>query len=125
MPCIYRVHKDKGLVVTMASGLVTFAEAMGNEDKIGADPDFDPGFAHLIDATGITTAELRATELSTLAQRTTFSAQSRKAVVVSSVVLFGLARMFEAYSQLSGAESVSVFRDRVEALKWLGISGEL
>ncbi|HEY6338253.1 MAG TPA: hypothetical protein VIW68_07145 [Candidatus Sulfotelmatobacter sp.] len=46
-------------------------------------------------------------------------------MVVSSVLLFGLRSMFEAYSQLSGAESVSVFRDRAQALEWLGITGEV
>lgn len=126
MPCNYTIYKDKGLVVTTASEVFTFAEAMAHEDKIYSDPDFDPTFVHLIDGTGISRTEITASEISTLARRTGFSPKSRKALVVNSALLFGLARMFEAYLQLSGAaESVSVFKERGEALAWLGIVGDV
>ena len=126
MPCNYTIYKDKGLVVTTASEVLTFAEAMAHEDKIYSDPDFDPAFVHLIDGTGITRAELSASEISTLARRARFSPKARKALVVNTALLFGLARMFETYLQLSGAsEFVAVFKQRGEALRWLGIAGEV
>jgi len=126
MPCNYTIYKDKGLVVSTASGVFTFAEAMAHEDKIYDDPDFDPTFVHLIDATGITQVDLTASEISTLARRVRFSPKARKALVVNTVLLFGLARMFETYLQLAGtSEFVSVFKERKEALAWLGIVGEL
>lgn len=126
MPCNYTIHRDKRLVVTTASGVFTFAEAMAHEDRIYDDPEFDPTFVHLIDATGITRTEITASEISTLARRTGFSPKARKALVVNTVLLFGLARMFEAYLQVSGtSESVSVFKARDKALEWLGITDEL
>ena len=126
MPCNYTIYKDKSLVVTTASDVFTFAEAMAHEDKIYDDPDFDPTFVHLIDGTGITRADLTASEISILARRTRFSPNARKAMVVNTVLLFGLARMFETYLQLSGAsESVSVFKERGEALRWLGVVGDV
>jgi len=125
MPCSYTIYKDKRLVVTIASGVVTFAEGMANEDSIRRNPDFEPTFVHLIDTVRITKADLTASDLATLARSTTFSPHSRKAVLVSSPVLYGLGRMFEAYSQLAGSESVHVFKDRFKALEWLGITGEL
>jgi hypothetical protein len=126
MPCNYTIYKDKRLVVTTASEVFTFAEGMAHEDKIYSDPEFDPTFVHLIDATGITRVELTASEISTLARRTRFSPTARKALVVNTALLFGLARMFETYLQLSGsAESVSVFKQRNEALQWLGIDGDV
>jgi hypothetical protein len=126
MPCNYTIYKDKGLVVTTALEVFTFAEAVAHEDKIYGDPDFDPTFVHLIDATGITRAELTASEISILARRTRFSSKARKALVVNTALLFGLARMFETYLQLSGAaEHVSVFKERHEALTWLGITGDV
>ncbi|MGA9980222.1 MAG: hypothetical protein WBQ08_16510, partial [Candidatus Sulfotelmatobacter sp.] len=87
--------------------------------------DFEPTIVHLIDTAGITKADLTASDLAALARSTTFSPHSRKAVLVSSLVLYGLGRMFEAYSQLAGSESVHVFKDRLKALEWLGITGEL
>ena len=126
MPCNYTIYRHEGLVVTTASEVFTFAEAMAHEDKIYSDPDFDPTFVHLIDATGITRTEITASEISTLARRTGFSPKSRKALVVNSALLFGLARMFETYLQLSGAsESVSVFKERGDALRWLGITDDV
>jgi hypothetical protein len=126
MPCNYTIYKEKSLVVTIASEVFTFAEGMAHEDTIYDDPDFDPSFVHLIDATGITRTDLTASEISTLARRMRFSPKARKALVVNTALLFGLARMFETYLQLSGAsESVSVFKERKEALAWLGIVGEL
>jgi hypothetical protein len=126
MPCSYTIHRDKRLVVTTASGVFTFAQGMAHEDKLYDDPDFDPTFVHLIDATGITRTEITASEISTVARRSGFSPKSRKALVVNTVLLFGLARMFQTYLQLSGAaESVSVFRARDEVLQWLGITDKV
>jgi hypothetical protein len=126
MPCVYTIHKDRRLVVTTASGEFTFAEGLAHEEQLYRDPDFDPTYSHLIDASQVTKAELNGSELSALAQRTRFSPQSHKALVVNSTVLFGLARMYEAYLQLSGAgEQVSVFRELSQAKEWLGIEGEL
>jgi hypothetical protein len=126
MPCNYTIHRDKRLVVTTASGVLTFAEAMALEDKMYEDPAFDPTFLHLIDATGITRTEISASEISVLARRNRFSPKARKALVVNTTLLFGLARMFEAYLRLSGTtESVSVFKDRNKALDWLGITDEV
>jgi hypothetical protein len=126
MPCTYTIYQDKRLVVTTASGVFTFAEAMAHEDKIYSDADFDPTFVHLIDATAITKTEITAAEISTLARRTGFSPKSRKALVANSTLLFGLARMFEAYLQLAGtSESMSVFKERSGALQWLGIDGDV
>lgn len=126
MPCSYKIHKDRRLVLTTASGEFTFADATAHEDRLYGDPEFDPTFAHLIDGTHVTKTEISAPELSTLARRTKFSAHSRKALVVNSTYLYGLARMFQAYLEASrSSESISVFRELDQAKEWLGITGEL
>jgi hypothetical protein len=126
MPFRYSIHKDRRLVVTTGWDVFTFAEGLAHEDQISVDPDFDPTYDHLIDATLVTKAELTGSELAALASRTKFSPQSRRAIIVTSPVLFGLGRMFETYLQLSGsAEFMGIFRERAEALQWLGITGEL
>jgi hypothetical protein len=126
MPCRYTIYKDRRLVVTMASEIFTYAEGMAHEDQLYRDPNFDPTYAHLIDATGVTGTALTSSELAALARRTKFSPQSRRALVATSPVLFGLGRMFEAYLQLSGlAEFVGIFKELDQALEWLGITGPL
>ena len=102
MPCSYTIHKDRRLVVTTASDLFSFAEGIAHEDQLYRDPDFDPTYAHLIDATPVTETVLTSSELASLARRTKFATRSRRALVARSPVVFGLGRMFEAYLQLSG-----------------------
>ena len=112
--------------MTTASELVTFAEGMAHEYRLYRDPGFDPTYAHLIDATRVTETPLTSSELASLARRTKFSPRSRRAVVATSPVRFGLGRMFEAYLQLSGlAEFVNTFKEMDGALEWLGVSGPL
>jgi hypothetical protein len=126
MPCRYTIYKNRRLVVTIGWDPFTFAEGLAHEDQISLDPDFDPTYDHLIDATLVTRAALTGSELASLASRTKFSRQSRRAIIVTSTVLFGLGRMFETYLQLSGsAESMGIFKERDQALQWLGIEGKL
>ncbi len=126
MPCSYKIYKDKRLVVTTALGKITFAEAIAYTEQLSRDPDFDPTYSQLVDATGVTKSEITGPELSSLARRTRFSPQSRRAIVVTSTFLFGLGRMYEAYSQVSGkAESIVVFKELDKAKEWLGITDEL
>ncbi len=126
MPCSYKIYKERRLVLTTASGEFHFAEGAANEDQLYADPDFDPTFDHLIDGTQVTKAHISASELSSLARRTRFSPKARQALVVTSTVLYGLARMFQAYMEVSrSSESISVFKELEKAKEWLGISGEL
>jgi hypothetical protein len=126
MPCSYKIYKQRRLIFTTVSGEVTFAEAVANEDRLYGDPDFDPTFAHLIDGTQVTKTKISASELSTLARRTRIAPQSRTALVVTSTVLYGLARMFQAYLEVSrSSESLTVFKELDKAKEWLGITGEL
>jgi hypothetical protein len=126
MPCSSKIYKERRLVFTTASGEVTFAEAVANEDRLYGDPDFDPTFVHLIDGTQVTKTEISASELSSLARRTRLAPQSRTALVVTSPVLYGLARMFQAYLEVSRAsESMAVFKELDKAKEWLGVTGEL
>ena len=126
MPCCSKIYKERRLVVTTASGKFTFAEGVANEDRLYADPDFDPSFDHLIDGRHVTKAEISATELSSLARRSRFSPKARQALVVTSTVLYGLARMFQAYMEVSrSSESIAVFKELEKAKEWLGVTGEL
>ena len=91
MPCSATIHKDRRLVVTTAPEVFPFAEGIAHEDQLYRDPDFDPTYAHLIDATRVTETMLTSSELGSLARRTKFSPKSRRALVATSPVVFGLA----------------------------------
>ena len=125
MPCSYKIYKDRRLVVSTAWEQFTFADGMAHEDRIYLDPEFDPTYAHLIDATQVTTTDISGSELATLARRTKISPKARRAFVAPTVVIYGLARMFETYLQLAGSgEFMAVFREMKPAMDWLGVEGE-
>lgn len=90
-----------------------------------SDPDFDPAFDLLIDATGITALDITTDEAKTIARQGLFSSTSRRAFLASSPAIFGMGRLLGAYHAMATKrDQVRVFYDRALALKWLGLEIE-
>src|SRR5215467_9157062 len=123
MPVRSVINKELRLVVTIEEGRVTFEDMQANQDRLLEDPDFDPGFNQLSDATLATDTDLAPNNLGILYQRRVFSTTSRRAVIAPTPFTYGMARMLETYVELSNnGPLVEVFHDRASALKWLGVS---
>lgn len=106
----------------MEEGRVTFADMQANKERLLSDPDFDPEFNQLSDASLATDTDLSAGNVPLLYSRRVFSTTSRRAVVAPTDFAYGMARMLQTYVDLSGtAHPVEVFRDREAALRWLGV----
>jgi hypothetical protein len=121
MPCGYVIEKEKRLVVSSAWGRLTFPEAVGHEDQLANDPDFDPYFDQLIDLTDLAVFDISVGEAKTIAGRNFFSARSRRAIVSSNPSIFGMVRLMEAYHSIAGArDKICAFYSRASALQWLG-----
>ena len=122
MPVYSVIYKDQRLVITTGEGRVTLDEIKANQDRLANDRDFDPEFNQLLDATAVTAMEITVDNIRQAVRRKLFSITSRRAFLVSSTFIYGMARMIQTYNELShGAAPVSVFRDRASALRWLGI----
>lgn len=120
MPVRYIIDKERRLVTTSASGCVTFAELKEHQDRLLSDPDFDPTFNQLGACAEDIRAQLSSEEIITLARRKLFSSTSRRAFVVPKPEIYGLARMFETYHEMSDTPSrIRAFRDLDSALRWL------
>jgi hypothetical protein len=125
MPVRSAIYKETRLVVTVEEGRVTFCDMLANHDRLLNDPDFDPEFNQLSDATLATDTDLSASNAGALYDRRVFSLGARRAVIAPSEFTYGVARMLQTYVELSKhGPAVEVFRDRVSALKWLGISDD-
>lgn len=110
-------------MITTGEGRVTFEEVKTHPDRLLKDPDFDPEFNQLIDARGIIGMSASPDQVRMIAQRPLFSPKSRRAFIVTAAFTYGMARMLQTYNEMSVASSpMSIFGDRVSALKWLGIS---
>ena len=76
-------------------------------------------FSQLMDLTQVTNVEFGTEDLRRLAQRSIFSPDSRRAILVSSDVVFGLSRMFEIFRETLGETGIRVFRNLDDALEWV------
>jgi len=121
MPAEYRIDKKRRLVLTTCSDVLTMADLLAHGDRLLQDPDFVPDFCHFMDLRLVTEVEITSDELRRLAQRYVFSPESRRALLVSNDLTFGLSRMFGVHRETLGEPGIRVFRDRErdEALDWV------
>jgi len=119
MPTFYKIDKERRVVISSGSGVVTLADGMAHQQRLLNDPDFDPSFSQIADFAQITQFEISASDLEKLAEKNIFSAQSRRALIVPTDVGFGLGRMFEIMRENLGEENIRIFRNLDEALDWV------
>ena len=105
----------------MSSGTGTFnkEEALSHQNRLLADPDFDPSYSQLIDFTHTTKIDLTAADIQQLAVRNIFSPESRRAFLVPNDLAFGLGRMYEILREAAGERGIRIFRNLDEALDWV------
>jgi len=102
----------------------TREEYLDHVARVQRDPQFRPDFNHVVDCRAITEMDLTAAQIASLAERSGFSLQSRRAFVVSSDLQYGLSRVFAAYRENQGAAHTKVFRELDPALAWLDLPPE-
>jgi len=124
MPCEYSIDPERRLVVSSGTGTFRHADFIEHLDLLRADPRFDPGFDHLVDARHFDRFDLTPSQLRDMASRSLFAATSRRALVVSSAFHFGLARMFAAIRESTSGQTTMVFRELREATAWLGLPAD-
>jgi hypothetical protein len=120
MPADYAIDAELRLVRCRGWGRVTNEDLFGVQDRLAVDPAFDPQYGMLYDFTGVTDAAVTHDAIAALRVRDPFARGARQAVVVDSDVAFGLSRMYELLHELH-EEEFRVFRDPLEAHRWLGI----
>jgi hypothetical protein len=119
MPAYFRIDKEHKLVMSTIYGVFTVADGLAHQEQLLKDPDFDLNFSQLLDCTHVTKAELGPDDVRRLAQRSIFSSDARRAILVASDSVFGLARMFVMSREALGEKGIRVFHDRDEALYWV------
>jgi hypothetical protein len=121
----YRIDASSNRITTRVLGEVTIDEALQHFDELSVDPSYEPGLDALLDLIDCETL-LDVDKIRTAAARVTADLSTlrfgRLAIVVASDALFGMLRMFHTLSESAFSEA-QIFRDRDEALQWLGESG--
>jgi hypothetical protein len=119
MSFFYKIDKERRLVMSTAAGVLSKADVLGHQNQLLKDPDFDPSFSQLADLRHVTGLDVTAAGMRELTARTIFSAESRRAVIVSSELAYGLSRMFEIFRESKGERGIRVFRKLEDALDWV------
>jgi len=70
----------------------SLADAVSHMEKLSKDPDFEPTFSQIADFMNVTRVELSGDDIHRLAQKTIFSADSRRAFIAPNETVFGMGR---------------------------------
>jgi phosphotransacetylase len=119
MPFSYRIDAAKRRVFTTGSGILTYKEAAELIRRMGLDPQFDPSFTELTDMTGVQDVVMKVEQIAELAGMRVFAPESRRAIVATNPLYFGMARMYESHHEASSGGNVRVFSDMAEAIQWI------
>ena len=121
MPVSYRIDPERRRIVTRCEGDATLVEILAHFDELEVDPACPPGADVLLDLTRVTSlpnvGQIRsaADRVGEAARRVRFGAI---ATVVDSEDLFGVARLFQMFTQRIFTRS-AVFPTREAAQSWL------
>ena len=119
MPAYFKINKERQLVISTFSGVFTLEDGFAHQEKLLKDPNFVPTFSQLIDCTQVTQIAMGIDDIRRLAQRSIFSNDARRSILVYGDVAFGFARTFLAIRESLGEKGIRVFHELDEALFWL------
>ena len=125
MPMTYTIDKEARLVRFKGHGLLTDDEMVAGVAAMREDPDLEPDMNSLSDMrdieVGFTTKGVMET-IGVMARSSDRRSAAKAAIVASSDIAFGMARMFQAQSDIKGQDpAFRIFRDMDEACEWLGV----
>ncbi len=118
MPVHIRVDASRKLVEFLCYGTLTDDDVRNVARSIRETPGIQPEFDHLVDTLAVDEILLTTAGVQEYSQYDLLGDYVRRAVVVKSDHLYGIARMFEQLREDRQGET-RVFRSLVEALDWL------
>jgi len=119
MPAYFKIDKERRLVMSTWSDVVTRADAFAHQENLRKHPDFDRSFSQLVDLSHVTRIEFTHEDVEWFARATIFSPNSRRAILAPADLVFGLARTFEILRDTVGEKGIRVFRNLEDALEWV------
>jgi len=118
MPGGYIIDEEREMVLTRGWSTMCGDDILMHAHHLGADRRFVPRYRQLADLRAVTHVDVSENAVWVLANDSPFGPGARRAIVVSSNVAFGLARMFETLRDGCG-DQILVSRDIDEAIRWL------
>jgi len=120
MPFATSFYLDRRLTITRAWGHITLADVRAYQQELGQRPEFDPTWAHVVDARDAVQFDLSSADIRDLATTSALAPSARRAMVATNRATFGLFRMYGTLFELQVDGSVvGVFTTLDEAIEWV------
>ena len=123
MPGGYAIDMSRSLVLSRGWGVVTGGLMLAHAEALAADPRFRPDMRQLTDLRAVTDLDITAATIRQLAALSPFGPGARRALIVGSDYVYGMARMFQILRERA-QDDLGVFRTAPEAVQWLGLEAE-
>jgi len=120
MPIESTIIPAERLVLTRSWGVVTFEEVVAHQNKLLADPLFNPEYDQLGNHADAESFLGTAEQWALLGRRKLFSSTSFRAHVATRDSVYGLLRLAATHHELEHKhEFANIFRDEENAREWL------
>ena len=120
MSMSYTIDPARRLVRTRAWGVLSTTDLQDSSSRLMADARFEPRYRSLVDLREVTGVSADMEALAQTAAVPLFAEGVQRAIVASSDVAFGIARMYATFAERTGGD-VRVFRELEHASDWLGL----
>ena len=120
MPFATSFYVDRRLIITRAWGHIRMADVRALRQELAAWPEFDPTWAHVLDAREEVQFDISSDETRRLAETSVFTPWARRAMVATDRAVFGRFRKYGALfeNQVDGSV-VGVFTTLNDAIEWV------
>jgi hypothetical protein len=118
MPMIFTIDPGRKVVFTSVFDNLTEQDIRDHQERLLQDPQFNPEYSELVDATKLKTVRLTSLSTDRLVRTRPFGKSARCAVIAESDLAFGISRMIELHCEEQGIPFRG-FRNRPEAEAWL------
>ena len=118
MPLSYRINQAKRCIFVTLSGEITESEMAFARERLKSYSGFDSSFSRLIRESRVETARVGHDFIRSIAHHDRRTITGRTALVGDSDLMYGVFKVYAAYAD---GIDCRVFRNRREAMLWLGL----
>ena len=120
MPFATSSYLDRRLMITRAWDHITMADVRTYQQELGQRPEFDPTWAHVVDARDAVQFDMPSDEIRQLAATSVLAPSARRAMVATDRAIFGLFRMYATLFELQvDGSAVGLFTTLDDAIEWV------
>lgn len=121
MPTRFRIAAELQTVFSSGIGTLTVKDVEDHDRRLVSAADFRPHFNQIASFVDVRTIGLSSDDIRAYARSSVFAPSSRRAIVVSKRLDFGLSRMYGRFRDSEGDPHIIVVYDMADAARWVGV----